>query len=213
MNDLLNDIKQDMREERLVSLWRRLRTPLITLVVFILVATAGWTWYQQYRHSRHADDSLQLARAKRLDQEGKTDQALQILQQVNKTATYQALAGLEMGSIYYRDDQLNAAIKAYQAVAQNQQTDPILRDFGRFMQARIQIDREDPLLLRNLLEPLIDRSVWALSAREMLALVAVREDRLSEARRHLKVIQDNGTTPGPMQDRVEKILLVLDNKS
>ena len=52
MSEFLREVEEDLRGERLLSLWRRWRWVVLSFLVAVLVGVGGWEGFIQFRDSR-----------------------------------------------------------------------------------------------------------------------------------------------------------------
>ena len=74
------------------------------------------------------------------------------------------------------------------------------------------LDTQDPVMLAARITPLTaEGNPWRASARELQALVAMRQGRTDEARRILEALSADATAPQALRDRAARAAAQLPN--
>src|SRR5690606_39609631 len=111
-----------------------------------------------------------------------------------------------------KDEQ--AAIEHYRAVAQDQAALRDFRDFATVQMMALQLEKASPEEMKVELEPLASgNSSFRWSAKELLALSAVRANKPDEAERIFGEILTDSQAPAQMRQRAEMMLSLLVRKN
>ena len=51
-DSLLREVDEDMRQERMRAMWRRYRVPLLSIVVLLVVVTAGMSLWRDHKSAQ-----------------------------------------------------------------------------------------------------------------------------------------------------------------
>ena len=71
MADFIDEVDEEVRRERMQSLWKRWSPLIVGAVVLLLVAVAGWQFWQNYRADKAAAASAAFTAALNEAQAGK----------------------------------------------------------------------------------------------------------------------------------------------
>lgn len=203
-NDLIHEIEESIRQERLEKLWKDYGSYLIAAIILIVLGTglfAGWeSWDRRTAESRTA----QLLAA--LDNEKPADALDGIASGLG--AGPRAIALTTAAGLLLKDGKQAEALHQYELLASDADADPTLRDLARLMAVRLTWeeggDAVSPQDLLARLEPVWSApdSPWRWHAREQAALILAHAlNDYAAARDHLAVIMKGGddVPPGLLQ--------------
>jgi hypothetical protein len=186
MDDIYEEIQNDLREEKLKTLWNRYKKPLLFTVAGLLVALLigiGISHMQENKKNEVAHSFL-LAQ-KKLDK-GDLEGGLADLQTLIKTTsspTYRTLARLRCATLPAVSDE--GRLKIYEDILQDKETSPAIHDHVSLMKTLILVDKipetEIPTLIHQLDELKKDSHPLAPLAHELVALLYYRLNRYTEA--------------------------------
>jgi hypothetical protein len=95
-------------------------------------------------------------------------------------------------------------------LVQDDGVDDVYRDLARLLAAMHLADSGASDEVRERLAPLlVDDSPWRFSAREIDAVLALRDGQRGEARRILQVLVDDAETPSGVRGRASELLAAL----
>lgn len=208
MADIFREVDEEVRQDRALALWNKYQNLILALAAIIVIAAGGWKYWQteKQKAAEAADEKFQAAVT--LSRDGKTAESLAALQALGKDgpAGYSALARLRAAAEMSGGDR-EGAVKAYDALANDNNLDPLFRDDARLRAAYLRVDSADRREMENRLQPLAaGGAAFRSSARELLALVALRDNDLDAAGRWLDEIVTDTEAPGGMKQRAEAFL-------
>jgi hypothetical protein len=164
MSDLLEEIKEDIREEQLAKFWKSYGNWVIGGVIAILAGTAigiswqNWNASQLEEYSQKFNSAIN---AERSDQA----QALKVFEELAKTSTgYAVLSRYRLANLAFRAGDMAGASEHLQAVEAMSFADDVYRDLATLMRISMNIsaDNKDAMFKqlerlsheKNLLSPL-----------------------------------------------------------
>ncbi|GLK80024.1 tetratricopeptide repeat protein [Methylopila turkensis] len=211
MTDIFHEVQEDLRRERLQRLWTRYGWLIVAVAVLLVAAAGGWRGYEywQARQAEAAGDRYQAAA--RLAEEGKADEAKAAFAELaaNAPAGYQALARLREAAEVVKSDPA-AALKLYEAVANDSAADALLRDAARVRAGYVAVDHASRDEVRKLVEALaVDNGPWRQAAREVLGLAAYKAGDLVDARRQFEALVSDPETGQGARQRADLMLSVM----
>lgn len=197
---LLREVKEELRRERLLNLWQKYGTVIVTAALAFVAAISGWAYWQnmQIASAQKAGMSYQSATADLT--RGKTDEAIKMFEAISadKSSNYQTLADLQIaGSLIKKGDRAKAK-EAYEAVANDTGADQLLRDFATLQAVSLNIGESDLSDVQNRLNRFNKpESPWRTNARELIALSAFHSEKFDVAKENLRlIVADAAAAPG-----------------
>ena len=207
MADIFQEVEEDVRRERAMALYKRYGPAVLGLAVALVVGVAAWKGWESYELSQREKASRRLDTALL---EGQSDKAKLIpaLEGVagDATAPYDGLARLRLAQAKAdAGDKAGAAAMFGMAGASFSQ--PEMRDLGLLLAVIQRFDTAPPDELRRSLEELAgpDRPL-RLSARELLAALALRSNEPDRARDILKSLVADPASPQALRQRASDML-------
>ncbi len=208
MADIFREVDEEVRRDKAAEAWAKWQTPLLVVAACIVLATAGWKIYDNQRKAEAQKSGAMFEAATALSHADKPDEAVKALEDLAKTGTsgYQTLARLRLaGEMSVKDPA--GAIKAFDILAQDSRLAPLLQDAARLRAGMLVADSEDTTGLAARLEPLAQTGKpFRHSAREMLALAALKKDDFDSAGRWLDMIVTDQSAPAALRQRAEAFL-------
>lgn len=208
MTDFFREVNEEVRRDKAIDFFRRYQTIILVVAVAILVAAGGWRWWQSKRQAdaeaagARYEDAVQLAR------DGKYAEAEAALKTIAEQgpAGYALLARFRGAATTSARDP-DAAVKMYDTLAADGSVDPLMRDVARLRAAMLRVDKADEKELASRIEPLAaPTSPFHASARELLALAALKRDDMAAAGKWLDLIVTDPRAPAALRQRAEAML-------
>jgi hypothetical protein len=183
MTEFFREVDEDVRRDRIIRIWTKYRYLFIGLAVLVVAGTGAWRVYGQYRDQAAEAAGAKFEAAAQLARDGKSAEAAAAFDALSKTAPkgYASLARLRAaGEISASDPQ--AAIKSYEALADDPSFDPAFKDFAKLRAAMLRVDSDDPLDFERRFAPLAsDNFPYHHQIRELLGLAALRRNAFDSA--------------------------------
>ena len=215
--DIFDEVDEELRAERAQELLKRYGGLIVVCAVAIVGAAAGWQgwrWYEARQDQAAAVEYIAAMNLADVTAAGGRSEA-------NRTAGIAMFAQLaaKAPSGYATLSRLReAALKAdagdgagaaalWDQLASDQSVDPLLRDLANLLWAQHQIDSGDPSLLEARLKALAALSnPWHALADEQLALLALRQGKVDQARTTLRRLAQDVTAPNGVRGRAGALL-------
>lgn len=203
------EIDQELRQDRIKSIWQRYGLIIVSAAAAIILVTAGIVGYQylQEQRSDAAGDTF-LAALEHADA-GRLDDAMTELRQLEEDGpgAYPSLARMRSAAIHIDAGDVDAAIEAFDSVAADSATPQSIRDVARLRAAYLLVDHGsyDDVVIRA--EPLTgDENHLRHSAREALGLAAWSEGNSEAALSLFQQIADDPMAPTNTIQRAELMI-------
>ena len=208
MSDIFNEVDEEVRREKLQKLWERYQIPIVAVAVLIIVGVGGWRGYEFWQAKKAAEAGGAFQAAMAMSAEGKHAEAEAAFAKVaeNGTAGYRDLARLQAASEQAQRDP-KAAIAAYDTLAADTRMSDTMRDLAALRAGYLLLDTASYEDLRRRLEPAAGpERPFRNSAREILALSALRANDTAAARKWLDQIITDVAAPAGLRQRIEMLM-------
>jgi hypothetical protein len=213
MTDIFREVDEDLRREQLKKLWDRFGSYVIGLAILIVVATAGYRFWEYWQQSQAQATGDRFVAALKLAEQGQHDAAIAALTDLtrNGSGDYPFLAGFRAAAEKAAAGDTKGAVAEYDAVAARAGVPPLVRDLARIRAALLLVDSASVAELTSRIGDLAATgNGWRDSAREILGLAAFRENDLTAARKQFDDILADKETPGDLRQRAQLMLAVID---
>jgi hypothetical protein len=209
MSEFFREVDEDVRRDRIIRIWTQYRYVLIGLAVLMVAGTGAWHVYEQHRGQAGEAAGTKFEAAVQLAHDGKSAEAVAAFEALGKTAPkgYATLARLRAADELAASSDPEAAIKAYEALAEDQSFDPTFRDFAKLRAAMLRVDNDDPLDFEKGYVPLAsDIFPYHDQIRELLGLAALKRKAFESAGRWFNMIISDPRAPAGLRMRAEALM-------
>lgn len=211
---LFREIDEDLRRERYMKLWKDYGRFVVGAAVTVILATAGWVWWQRHQLSVRGEEGERYAAAATLVGKGNPAAAIKAFAQVaaESSAGYAALAKLREAALLAKKGDLKGAAALYDAIAADADANQNLRHLARLLGTLSLLDTGDPAKLTAKLAPLAkEDGPWHYAALELTGLLAERAGDIKRARAIYTRLVDDAAAPATLRARVRVYLELLGN--
>lgn len=210
MSDIFNEVDEEVRREKLRRLWQRYNVVIVAGALLIVIGVGGWRGYQWYQAKQNAEAGGAFQAAMTLSAEGKHAEAQAAFAQVadKGAAGYRDLARLQAaGELAQRDPK--AAVEAYDALAADIRANESMRDLAAVRAGFLLVDTASYEDIRKRLEPAAGaQRPFRNSAREMLALSALKANDSAAARKWFDQIVTDASASASLRRRIEMLTVL-----
>lgn len=212
MADIFREVDEDVRRMRYEKLWRAYGKYVVgAAVIFVVAVAAGTFWRGQVRAEREAQGA-RFAQALELARAGNDVQAAAAFAQLatDAGAGYAALARLQEAAALARQGKKADAVIVYDRLAADTAANTLVRDLATLLGGLHSLDTASYADVRRRIERLtVDTNPWRFSAREILAVAAVKGGDMGGAQTLLKQISDDPEAPGSTRARAAELLALV----
>lgn len=212
MSDIFREIDEELRRDRLEQLWKRYGSWIIAGAVLLVAATAGYTFWREYELKQRQAEGVAYAEALALAHGGKPKEAIEALSRLGAGASngHGLLARFEIAGLEARSGDKQAAIAAYEAIAEDGAVDRMYRDLAAVLAALGGVDTGDPARIIARLQPIATGDgPWRASALEVTALAQLKSGDKGAALETYKRLADDLSAPTLMRARAAEMVQAL----
>lgn len=213
MTDIFDEVGEDLRRERLKRFWQNYGWVVILLAVLVVAATAGWRIWEHYTTTAAADagDRYEAALAEARDGSDPLAAAAALEAfAAEAPKLYAALAQFRAASEHAAAGETDNALASFERLSADAGLPQEFRDLAAIRAAMIAVDREDLAAVKARVAAFDnDTSPWRFSAREVVALAAVKAEAWEEARAMAEKIINDTNAPRGISARAQIIQAVV----
>ena len=215
MGDIFREIDEELRQERYEKLWRQYGKYLIGAAVVLVLAVAGYQIWRQYEQSQREAESAKFASAINAMEGGRSADAQALFAAIARDTKsgYGTLARLHEAALRANSGDREGALSVYDELAADESADKPLRELATILGAlhRLGDEKADVAAIRTKLEPLaVKDAAWRFSALELLGLIAQREGKTADAKKHFQAIVDDPNAPRGTRTRASQLLALME---
>lgn len=206
---LMREVEEELRRERMEQLWKKYGSYFLAAAVALVLAVAGYKYYQTSRISAANAAGAAFEEAVHLVDEKKIDEARKAFESLVKTGPggYRALASLRLAALEADAGNTAKAVGLYQGLVDDAGADPLLKSFAKLQLVALKIGDADFTEVENRLNDLTDdASPWRANARELLALAAFKAGKPDVARKALEQILGDRASPSDVRERAQVLM-------
>jgi len=210
--DIFQEVDEELRRDKATEYWTRYGRYFIAAVVFVVVATASYVGWKEYRLRQQTAYGEEFSVALSLIEEKKPTDALDVLNALADDAStgYATLARFRAAAVKTGEGDRDGAAAIYDAIAKDGSVDTLYATLADLYYAMSMLETADPEALVKRLEPLLAQSSpWRFSAREFVALLELRKGDKAKALENYTLLADDPQTPAGARARAAEMLRAL----
>jgi hypothetical protein len=211
MSDIFQEVDEEVRRDKALEFWTKYQNLVLAVAVLIVLATAGYRYYQYRRLQASEAAGAAFQQALDLDRDGKAAEARAALAKVAGDAPggYELLARFAGVALMAKSDP-KAAAAAYYALAADASLDPLFRDAARLREALARLAAGDAEAGKSELETLATPTgVFHNTARLTLGAIAIQAKDYASAGKWLDLVVADPAAPASERQSAESLLGVV----
>ncbi|MCY6381728.1 tetratricopeptide repeat protein [Hoeflea prorocentri] len=211
-DSFIREVDEELRSDRMKSIWKRFGKYIIALAVLIVLGTAadrGYDYWQENQASKSGDTFLA---ALNLAREGRQDEALEALRGLENDGygAYAALARMRAATVLADSGDHQGAISDFSTIGNDRGIPTAIRDIARVRAAYLLVDHGSYEDVSAQVEVLTGAdNPMRHSAREALGLAAWNQGDLIQAKQWFQQIADDTGVPAGITQRAQLMLDVI----
>lgn len=214
MVDLLDEVRDDLKDEQVFRLIKKYSSFVFTLMAAIIIGVALKLWWLSYNENKSYKEGGDFITALMKVQSRNTTDGIKMFDELANSGStnYAALAGLHVAAYNLHNQQSDKAIARYGALYDNSKYADILRQYSLLMQIKGELNKAgaDKVKLRDQLNAYLKKdAVFKYTATELLAMLYIDAGEDDKARAELVVIKDATEAPVTMRERAEQMLQLI----
>ncbi|RWB24046.1 MAG: tetratricopeptide repeat protein, partial [Mesorhizobium sp.] len=197
-------VNEEMRRDQAHALWDRFGPALLAFAILVVVGTAAFVGYRYWDETRANRSGDAFSQALKLANEGKSDEALAALAELEKDGygAYPLLARMRAATVKADKGDAAAAVKDFDEVAADTDIPSGLRDMARLRAALLLVDHGSFADVSSRVEALTaDTNPLRHTAREALGLAAWKEGKATDALKLFDQIASDDSAPRNARER------------
>lgn len=211
----IREIDEELKNEKIKKIWDKYGLFIIIFVVAAVFAAVSFESVQAWKDKRNQEMSDTFAYALNLQNQGRYAEAKEVLVSLQNSdrGIYSDIAKMQEASLLVEQNQLQDAMKVLESITQNEDFNPQIRDIATLKLASFKLKDAPAEEIKTLLAPLTaDQSVWKNTAKELLAMLAVREKDFQGAKNLYQEISESPEAADTLKARAQDMINVLSQK-
>ena len=207
-DSFIREVNEELRSDQMRLIWKRFGRVLIGAAVLVVLGTIGKVGYDYWRDREASASGDQFLAALTLAREGKNEEALTALTNLEKDGfgSYPVLARMRAASLTAETD-VPGAIAAFSAIAKDTSVPQALRDAARLRAAYLLVDTGTYEQVSAGAEQLATpQDALRHSAREVLGLSAYKHEDYKRAKEWFEAILNDSEAPRNLANRAQMLL-------
>lgn len=207
-DSFIREVNDEIRREQAQALWDRFGPALIVVAILVVLGTAAFVGYRYWDETRANRSGDAFSQALKLANDGKNDEALTALDQLEKDGygAYPLLVRMRGATVKANKGDVPAAVKDFDEVAADTAIPQSIRDMARLRAALLLVDHGSFADVSSRVEALTsDTNTLRHTAREALGLSAWKEGKTQDA---LKLYDQIAADDGAPRNTRERATLM-----
>ena len=174
----IREIDEELKNEKIKNIWNKYGLFIIIFVVVAVFSAVSFESFYAWKDKRNQEMSDTFAYALNLQNQGRYAEAHEVLTSLQEAdrGIYSDIAKMQEVSLLVEQNQLQNAVNILEAISQNKDFNPQIRDIAILKLASFKLKDAPADEIKTLLSPLTtDQSVWKNTANELLAMLSIRE--------------------------------------
>jgi hypothetical protein len=209
---LLREVVEDVKNEQLQQIWNKYGLAIIVSVALILTAAISFESLKSWHTKKQQELSNTYSIALSLQNQGRLDESLEVYSVLTERTSgiYSSLARIQVANIYLTQNKAEDAEKVLYAIVNDNSVLPQMRNIAAIKLASYKLDNNTPAdEIKSLLTPIVENDENSNIAREMLAMLYIREKDITQAKNEYKKIADSSDVSDELRNRALDMLNLL----
>jgi hypothetical protein len=211
MPDLIEEIKEDIKQEKLEKFWKDTGNYIIGGIVLIIAATAGNVAYKSYVTNKYESLGTKLYSAYNSESANNKEKAITGYDSIakNSDSSISAIANMRQASLLAEEGKKNDATQIYKDISDNRKNPIEIRQLAEILYLKNAIkftEKKDISLINRLEDISKSEGPFKHSAKEMLAFILYDNMEYVEAKQLFKELSEEEFTPSRMRNRAMEMV-------
>ena len=211
MDDIFKEVDEELREERLTKIWKRIGPYVIGILSVAIIITSAVIGYREYDETQRQNWGVQFAEAMNLSEEGNWQESLDLYETLTEKTNlgYKTLSLFQAASLYAKNGNKEKALEIYQSL-ENKALDENFRDLATLMLIYLQFDNADPEILEKRIEKLASKgNPWYYNAVELKGFLFAKQKNKEKQIEIFNILSKDNKAPEGVRTRANDMLAIL----
>lgn len=209
---LFQEINEELKQEKMRNFWKKYGILATVVVIAALTFAVSFESIKAWQNKKAQTWSDAYAYAYNLQIQGKYDESIAVFKDIEQQngGIYRDIAQMQIANILLEQAKNDEALTVLMALVNNPDANASIQNMAVFKLASYKLDnapREEVEALLNRL--IIDNGSWVNVAKEMKAMLEIREGNLSQALEIYNDILNNNELSDTLKSRVQDMISVL----
>ncbi len=209
---LFQEINEELKQEKMRNFWKKYGILATVVVIAALTFAVSFESIKAWQNKKAQTWSDTYAYAYNLQIQGKYDESIAVFKDIEQQngGIYRDIAQMQIANILLEQAKNDEALTVLTALVNNPDANASIQNMAVFKLASYKLDnapREEVEALLNRL--IIDNGSWVNVAKEMKAMLEIREGNLSQALEIYNDILNNNELSDTLKSRVQDMISVL----
>lgn len=208
----IREIDEELKNEKLKKIWDKYGLFIILFVIIVISAAVSVETFKSWNEKRNQEFSNTYAYALNLQNQGRYAEAMEILERLTKAkkGIYSDVAEIQMSNVLLEQGKVEPAIAILEKVSNEEDFNPQMKDIATIKLASFKLDYAPSEEIEKMLTPFVtSNGTWANIAKEMLAMLAVRDGNFEKAKTMYQEISVAENTSETLKARAQDMLNVI----
>ena len=212
LDNFFKEVSEDVQNDKLKKIWDTYGLHIIIAIIIVLTIAVSFETLKAWRVKRNETWSDAYAYALNLQNQGKYDESLKVLADIaqKNKGIYSDIAEIQKANILFEQGKNAEALALLENIVQNEDINPKMRHITAVKLATYKLDTAPRDEIEKLLTPLMqEESSWKNIAKEMLAMLEIREGNIEKAKTIYTEILNSPDLSDGLKLRVQDMLSAL----
>ena len=211
MDDIFKEVDEELREERLTKIWKRIGPYVVGILSGAIIITSAVIGYREYDETQRQNWGVQFAEAMNLSEEGNWQESLDLFETLTEKTNlgYKTLSLFQAASLYAKNDYKEKALEIYQSL-ESEALDENFQDLATLMLIYLQFDNADPEILEKRIEKLASKgNPWYYNAVELKGFLFAKQKNKEKQIEIFNILSKDKKAPEGVRTRANDMLAIL----
>lgn len=214
VENFFKEVSEEVQNDRIKKIWDTYGLHIIIAIIAILTIAVSFETFKAWRVKRNETWSDAYAYALNLQNQGKYEESLNLLAEISQknNGIYKDIAQIQKANILFEQGKEKEALDILQKIVDNEDVNPKMRHITAVKLASYKLDTAPREEIEKLLSPLMnEENSWKNIAKEMLAMLEIREGNLEKAQELYSEILNSPDLSDGLKLRVQDMLSALNS--
>ncbi len=208
----IREIDEEIKNDKIKKLWDQYGLFIVLFVIAAVSIAVSYETFKSWNEKRKQQYSNSYAYALSLQNQGRYAESLDVLEQMKKAdnGVYSDVAQIQIANILIDQGKTDEAVKLLEEIVAKKSFNKQMRDVAAIKLASYKLDTAPSDEVKKLLTPYTEsENSWTNIAKELLAMLAVRDANFNEAKALYKEISTSSSATESLKSRAKDMLATL----